>query len=217
MRDDIPTEWTFVEDCARTIEDIGKTGTEVVTSPHFGKWRDGYITLGTARALGASHVRLVSEPQPDFTIRIATVDFLFEATELLKPGRRRHDEYRAAETSGQLTQDDPEADWISEADFLKALRDRATSKCNKNYPSGCHLVIYINVGWIRSRKSIGIPLIEMFGIEDLRDAVGQHWKSLQGSTYFTEARLRNFKPLCSFQIDTRRRDYPFDYVTWLNA
>ena len=171
MHSEIPNQWTSIEGFTRIIDAIGMIGDEVVTSPHFGRWRDGHIALLTARALGASHVRLIAEPQPDFVVRIGTDEFLYEATELLKPARRRHDEYGAALASAKLTQDDPEEHWIKADDFLTALRNRAVSKSEKNYPPGCHLVIYVNVGWISSRKPFAAPLEEMLGLEALRNAV----------------------------------------------
>ena len=171
MRDTIPTLWTDTDDFARIIDEIGKVGDEAVTSPHYGHWRDGYIALQTARASGASHVRLVAEPQPDFVIRVGTDELIYEATELLKPGRRRHDEYRAATELGTLIHHDAEENWITAEGFLTALRNRATSKSEKIYPLGTRLVVYINVGWISSPESICSPLEKMFTLGALRDAV----------------------------------------------
>jgi hypothetical protein len=153
------------------LDEISTIGEAVVTAPKFGFWRDGYIAFHTARSLGASHVRLIAEPQPDFAVCIGNDEFLYEATELLKPERKRHDEYRATAASGNPTQNDPQENWVTEPDFLGALLNSATSKSLKNYPLGCRLVIYVNVGWINSSKSIAAPLIDVFGLQALQDAV----------------------------------------------
>jgi hypothetical protein len=164
-------DWLPYADFSRILDHQGSVGNEVVTSPHYQYWRDAWIACETARNHRASHVCLIHDPRPDFAIRIDDEQFLYEATEALKPARRRNDEYRAQRTSEANIIPDPVDDWVSPEDVIAKIRERANDKSAKDYPFGCRLVICVNMGQINGPQSIDAPLLEQLDQTALHEAV----------------------------------------------
>ena len=169
---DLFSNWQTFEQFSSIVDEASSVGDEAVTSPHYQRWRDAWIAREVARCHGASHVGLIDQDRPDFEIRVNEEEFEYEATEALKPERRRHDEYRAFRLSGATSIDDPQDSWVTPEDVLNVIHQRATDKGTKDYPVGCRLVMFVNVGWINGPKPIDASLIDQLGITELQNAVG---------------------------------------------
>jgi hypothetical protein len=185
------SEWQNL-DTFKTLlerEDI-ESNADVVNDAGLGQWRDGWIAHATAKALDADVVRLIHpELQPDFEVRVGEQEFLYEATELMRPGRRRHDEVRTACAAGLTTVEDPVDNWVTRPNFLKALTISSEKKAGKRYPAGCRLVIYVNVGWINGPEPIGMSLDDQFGLQSLSEAAEAARQSFASVELLHQSRL----------------------------
>ena len=165
------SNWQTFEQFSNIVGEASNVGDEAVTSPHYQRWRDAWIAREVARCHGASHVGLIDQDRPDFEIRVNEEEFVYEATEALKPNRHRHDEFRAFRSSGATLINDPEDSWVTPASALNVIHQRATDKGAKDYPVGCRLVIFVNVGWINGLMSIDASLVDQLGKTELQNAV----------------------------------------------
>lgn len=116
--------------------------------------RDAWLAAEFGRHRQSSFVRLVHERErwPDFEARGGgdAVERV-ECAEADVPGRRRGDEYRAAEArtvSGEPNaEDDPVEDWIVRADQVPAaLSVVIATKIQKCYAGRASLLVYLNIG-----------------------------------------------------------------------
>jgi hypothetical protein len=114
-----------------------------------GFWRDGWIAAQHALHLEANGVRLLHpEPHPDYALLVGDAMLEFEATEGMRPGRRRGDEFR--EHASLLAQGlsasrpDPSEEWLTPKLAETILKERSKAKALKPYAGRCGLVIYLN-------------------------------------------------------------------------
>ena len=117
-------------------------------------FKDAFIANACANKLSASHVRLGADP-PDFELSWGLEAQLFEAVEVIAPGRRRGDELRAerdlTDKQRLLPVHVPEGEWTRAEDALNQVKDAVFRKCGMRYASGTNLVIYVNVGFVAGR------------------------------------------------------------------
>jgi hypothetical protein len=112
--------------------------------------RDLWLACKFARGVSARKVRLIpaSMLRPDFQVQLRNGSIMtIEATEVDRPGRRRHDEYRRSRAEGYPLRADPVEDWQGRRLAIPgAVRRAAEAKAAKSYPSGTSLLIYVNLG-----------------------------------------------------------------------
>jgi len=131
-----------------------------------GFWRDAWIASKFSRQSSADHVRLLHpDPSPDFAVRRNGAEALFEATEAMRAGRRRGDEFREdldAISRGETPiRQDPVEEWLTPETANQMLNAAATRKSGKAYAGGCGLVIYLNESNYDSDEQ---GIIETFGL-----------------------------------------------------
>jgi hypothetical protein len=122
--------------------------------------RDAWLAAEFGRHRQSSLVRLVPEREqwPDFEARNGDAIERVECAEADLPGRRRGDEYRAAEErnpKGQVTfEHDPVEEWIARADQVPAaLAAVVTKKIEKRYAARASLLVYLNIGEFGIRQA----------------------------------------------------------------
>lgn len=110
-------------------------------------FREAFLAHQLGRHLRADHIRLGADP-PDFELRIGGRIRQYEAAEVMGPGRRRGDEFKADRLLSAEQQAEPEL-WseagISSTDALKQLRSVAEQKALKGYPSDYGLILFVNM------------------------------------------------------------------------
>lgn len=114
-----------------------------------GFWRDAWIAARFASFVNADEVRLLHpEPFPDFAVKVDGVELWFEATEAMRPERRRGDEFRedlATLDRGEVPiRQDPDENWLTAELAFAILKARSDQKSIKTYAPQCGLVIYLN-------------------------------------------------------------------------
>ncbi len=141
---DVPTFRSNLDACSDALGDFA-----VMIEQGTGFWRDAWIAERYAVLSGADEVRLLHPlPFPDFAVRKAGVTRNFEATEAMRPGRRRGDEYRDGlerRCQGKsIARLHPESDWLTPQSAFEILKLRSENKAAKPYAKNCGLVIYLN-------------------------------------------------------------------------
>ena len=109
-------------------------------------WCAAVFGIGYENYLGACRVRVNSGSFPDFFLKTGSNEFFMETTEVLAPGRRRHDEYRdpARPPVRMVPPEQFDLDgskspgWVRQAIERKVRRYRAGTQTT-------HLLVYINV------------------------------------------------------------------------
>lgn len=121
-------------------------GDHCVTQPG-SSFREAFLAHRLALHLRADGVRLGDDP-PDFELQFGKEKFYYEAAEVLEPGRRRGDEFKADRLLSPEEQTEPEL-WpevgISPSDALKQLRSVAEQKARKGYPNHYGLILFVNM------------------------------------------------------------------------
>lgn len=134
----------------RTVEAMRRVHRDHVLDQPGSIFRETHIASRCASILGATAVRLGSDP-PDFELRLGDREVQCEAVEALAPGRRRgaelKDERRLTLEARWAPRHVPSSEWTSAADALSQIEAVAKAKSAKGYPEGTVLVIYLNVGF----------------------------------------------------------------------
>lgn len=111
-------------------------------------WRDAWLAGQHALLIQAERVRIHPEQYPDYGLAISGRELLFEATEAMRPGRRRGDEFREAAAkvarSEPAVQHDVPDEWLTPEQSFCFLKNSADKKATKNYAAECGLLIYLN-------------------------------------------------------------------------
>lgn len=122
--------------------------------------RDAWLAAEFGRHRQCSRIRLVAEREqwPDFETCGGGADQRVECAEADVPGRRRGDEYRAAEewavTDQPNFKHDPIEDWIARADQVPAaLAAAIATKIKKHYAGRASLLVYLNIGEFGIRQA----------------------------------------------------------------
>lgn len=120
-----------------------------LTQHGLGFWRDAWIAAQHATLTNADGVRLLHPKQhPDYALLIGGSEFEFEATEAMRPERRRGDEFRAdailVAQGLPAVRCDPVENWLTPALASSILKTRSDAKALKPYANQCGLVIYLN-------------------------------------------------------------------------
>ena len=135
--------WQSIETMETLVTRLGRQlGTDVFQR-RGRSYREAFIALRLAKALGECEVRLLMEandtPTPDFEVRINGVIKKYETTEADIPGRRRQAEYRQPRPDGV----EPVV-FTSLEVMVEHMRDLAAKKSLKSYTECFGLVIYLN-------------------------------------------------------------------------
>lgn len=140
-----PTEFKLmVEDCRKSA---GRFGT--LTHHGMGFWRDAWLAAEHAVHLRSHAVQLIHPREfPDYAMKIGNAVFEFEATEAIRPERRRADEFRqdlvAIEQGQSANREHPFEEWLTPKLAFSILRSRSENKARKSYANRCGLLIYLN-------------------------------------------------------------------------
>ncbi|MBF0620953.1 MAG: hypothetical protein HQL54_03420 [Magnetococcales bacterium] len=109
--------------------------------------RDAYIGAKFGKIRNANKVRLITENQPDFEIIINKTTMKFEATEVLRKGRRRGSEYQP-KCTGEVVFCSPDELEVDEEQILQSIKDAINNKNKRYYPPDTHLIAYVNIPFI---------------------------------------------------------------------
>ena len=117
--------------------------------------RDAWVAGELGEYRSADTVRLCSENWPDCEIRVDGGIEPFEITEADDEERRRGDEYRDSEASGERYHDYPEKEWIRLAERAPYEINRVTKKkVEKGYPPNeVSLCIHLNLMEFGTRQT----------------------------------------------------------------
>lgn len=116
--------------------------------------REAWLAGVFGEKRGASSVRLVHAPRPDFEMQLGDQIEVYESVEADRLDRKRGREYTAHPTGENPVEDWPSEEWATaelaaEAIYDKALkkatRYQALTKANIPYPPNTSLFIYLNL------------------------------------------------------------------------
>lgn len=145
------SEWHSPAEMLAYVREVNEqTGRYFLIQAGLAFLRDAWSAATFGNIRGASLIRLVDGEWPDFELRFVDSVEPFECTEADVPGRKRGQEFRAAEEQagpdGLYLEDDPVEDWIARAETApEALRIAAERKTSKRYSRKAHLLIYLNI------------------------------------------------------------------------
>jgi hypothetical protein len=148
------SSWHSPDEVAAYVEAVGDAvgPANFLSQPGTQFLRDAWAAAQFGRHQCSDQVRLVPEAEqwPDFEVRANGWAEKFECVEADLPGRRRGDEYRAAErraAAGESTVvHDPVEDWHLRAEqALPAVSAAVNLKLAKNYARGASLLVHLNI------------------------------------------------------------------------
>lgn len=107
--------------------------------------RESWTAAKFAIGRNAEKVRLVSDPQPDFELRIGGNIEMFEATEAMRDGDMRGDEYKKGGRCMEIGGGPEQWDAVKKQ-MPDLIRSAVQRKLDKTYPKHTQLVIYPDPG-----------------------------------------------------------------------
>jgi len=123
-------------------------GFQLINTGRSGFYKEAHLAARFAPWRGASHVWLHDNDPPDFWLEVENKALSFEATEILRPGRRRDQELQYI-MENKLLQPDPAENWLSVDENVALLNGAVRAKSADRYRHVFGLVLYLNTGWIR--------------------------------------------------------------------
>jgi len=109
-------------------------------------WCAAVFGIGYATHLRECKVSVNSDSFPDFFLKTNSNDFYMETTEVLAPGRRRHDEYRDPDRPPvrMVPADQFDLDGTKSPEWVRSAIERKVRKYGVGARS-THLVVYVNI------------------------------------------------------------------------
>lgn len=149
------------DDFLRRVNEINDTyGFQLINTPQSGFYKEAYLAARFASRRGASHVWLHDNDPPDFWIEVDGEILSFEATEILRSGRRRDQELQNIMETEQV-QPDPAENWLSVDENIALLKKAVQAKSADRFKHVYGLILYLNTGWINHNGPIldGIDVV----------------------------------------------------------
>ena len=147
LKAELTRRMTTANFLSRVNEISDAYGFQLVNTARSGFYKEAYLAARFAPWRGASHVWLNDSDPPDFWVEVDKVALSFEATEVLRPDRRRDHELQLIMETEEV-QHDPVGNWLSVDENIKLLNDAVQTKSADRYLHVHGLILYLNTGWI---------------------------------------------------------------------
>ncbi|UDF03720.1 hypothetical protein [Asticcacaulis sp. AND118] len=122
-----------------------RLGYQLIGTPQTGFYKEAFLASRFAPLRQATHVWLGDDP-PDFWLTVEGQDYSFEATEVLRPNRKRDIELREVHELGP--QMDPAENWLTISENIDLVIKAIARKNKPKYSTVFGLLIYLNTGSI---------------------------------------------------------------------
>lgn len=164
-------------DFLRRVNEISdEYGFQLINTGRSGFYKEAYLAARFAPWRGASHVWLHDNDPPDFWVEVDGEALSFEATEVLRPDRRRDQELQHIMETEEI-QHDPVENWLSVAENIRLLNDAVQAKSADRYLHVHGLLLYLNTGWIDHNGTI-LDRIEAVVNRFRDEALVSHYKEI---------------------------------------
>ncbi|MFP1130604.1 hypothetical protein [Asticcacaulis sp. W401b] len=135
-----------------------KYGFQLISTPQAGFYKEAFLASRFAPLRNATHVWLGDDP-PDFWLTIDSQDYSFEATEVLRPNRKRDLELREVHETG--SQMDPAENWLTVSENVHLVAEAIERKNKSKYSGVFGLLVYLNTGFIKHESGREIAASEI--------------------------------------------------------